>query len=189
MTYRARQVGVEDIALQPLSPVYTNRIFAAAAKRGDFHSAMISDLSHSSARIAGESRILSPAGQRHGFSGKCESRIESYFRVFRSRFFVLIQWEGPISPTWAQSKDVKVSTFPGVKLVKSTEVSGVLPLSSTWRYGWRNRKTYWGGGEIPAPPLYCKEGDYKDQVKRKNSWNQISNTLNIEGWNGGKLTS
>ena len=98
-----------------------------------FHSAMISDLSHWSARIAGESRILSPAGQRHGFSGKRESKIESYFGVFRSRFFVLIQSEGPISPTWAQFKDVKVSTFPGVKLVKSTEVSGILPLSSTWR--------------------------------------------------------
>ena len=64
-----------------------------------FPSAMISDLSQSLARTAGESSVLPPAGQRHGFSGKRESRIESYFGVFRSRFFMLIQSEGPISPT------------------------------------------------------------------------------------------
>ena len=27
-------------------------------------------------------------------------------------------------------------------------------------------KKYRGGGKIP-PPLYCKEGDYKDQIKKK----------------------
>ena len=84
-------------------------------------------------------------------------------------FFLLIQSEGPISPTWAQSKDVKVSTFPGVKLVKSTEVSGgfttIINMAIT-------------DDEIERlieeaakyPHLYIvKRGDYKDQVKRKNA--------------------
>ena len=107
--------------LVTLGPVYAYRVFASAANAAIFPSAMISDLSHSLARTAGESSVLPPAGQRHGFSGKRESRIESYFGIFRWRFFVLIQSEGPISPTWAQSKDVSVPTFPGVKLVKSTK--------------------------------------------------------------------
>ena len=54
---------------------------------GIFLSAMKSDLSHSSAWNAGESRVLPPAGQRHRFSGKHQSKNEFNFGVFPSRFF------------------------------------------------------------------------------------------------------
>ena len=120
-----------------------------------FPSVMISDLPHSSARTAGDSGVLPPAGQRHEFSGKRESRIESYFGVFLSRFFVLIQSEGPISLTWAQSKDVPRSEIGKIQ----KRLAGFYHhhhWSSPWRIlrGWRNRKTYRWGGKIP-PHRYC----------------------------------
>ena len=86
-----------------------------------FPFAMISDLLQTSVRAAGESSILLPAAQWHRFSGKRQSRNESYFGIFYLQFFWMIQSESLILPTWAQSKDVPVPTFPEVKLVKSTK--------------------------------------------------------------------
>ena len=43
-------------------------------------------------------------------------------------------------------------------------------------------------GEVEKyPHLYIlRRGDYKDALKKKNSWETISKTMNLEGWNGGE---
>ena len=87
-----------------LSSVYTYRVFAAAAKRSDF--TLIDD--KWCVALISKNRWQV---QRFAASGSAarvqlkmrKYRIESYFGVFRSQFLLLIQSEGPISPTWTQS--------------------------------------------------------------------------------------